>query len=195
MINALPLSEDPPPDGEVCAICCDIEEQVTEEGAGAQSRWRVLPCGHRFHPSCVDDWLRKSSGTCPTCRQGPILWHALSLLFGAKYNRFLPVPLSLSLLTSRFVCRHDPALGPTGRDRDGAQGGSSNHDNQQQQQDSGDAVTMPGAGGGEEEAGGSGVGGSAQPNTGVSATLTSSIHQTLHTCVFLRYVAPYVSSP
>ena len=73
MINALPLSEDPPPDGEVCAICCDIEEQVTEGGAGAQSRWRVLPCGHRFHPSCVDDWLRKSSGTCPTCRQGPIL--------------------------------------------------------------------------------------------------------------------------
>jgi hypothetical protein len=83
----------------------------------------------------------------------------------------------LSLLTSRFGCRHDPALGPTGRDRDGAQGGSGNHDNQhqqqeqqqQQQQDSGDAVTMPGAGGGEEEAGGSGVGGSAHPSTGVSS--------------------------
>ena len=23
---------------------------------------RVLPCGHRFHPGCVDDWLKKQRG-------------------------------------------------------------------------------------------------------------------------------------
>ena len=32
---------------------------------------RILPCGHRFHPACVDEWLKKQRGTCPTCRQDP----------------------------------------------------------------------------------------------------------------------------
>ncbi|KAK8107749.1 uncharacterized protein PG998_009762 [Apiospora kogelbergensis] len=43
-----------------CSICTDdftVGEDV-----------RVLPCDHRFHPSCVDPWLVNVSGTCPLCR-------------------------------------------------------------------------------------------------------------------------------
>ena len=26
---------------------------------------RLLPCGHQFHPPCIDPWLVNVSGTCP----------------------------------------------------------------------------------------------------------------------------------
>lgn len=26
---------------------------------------RLLPCGHDFHPACIDPWLLQRSGTCP----------------------------------------------------------------------------------------------------------------------------------
>ena len=29
---------------------------------------RELPCGHRFHSACVDEWLLGQSRRCPTCR-------------------------------------------------------------------------------------------------------------------------------
>ncbi|OIV96261.1 hypothetical protein TanjilG_05101 [Lupinus angustifolius] len=44
-----------------CAIC------LSEFAAGEEIR--VLPqCGHGFHVSCIDTWL-KSHSSCPSCRQ------------------------------------------------------------------------------------------------------------------------------
>ncbi|KAF2274129.1 uncharacterized protein EI97DRAFT_347548, partial [Westerdykella ornata] len=43
-----------------CAIC-------TDDFVKGQDL-RVLPCGHKFHPECVDPWLLNVSGTCPMCR-------------------------------------------------------------------------------------------------------------------------------
>lgn len=41
-----------------CAICTDefVKNQLV----------RILPCGHLFHQSCVDEWLVRRSRTCPT---------------------------------------------------------------------------------------------------------------------------------
>lgn len=40
-----------------CSICTE-DFKVGEDV-------RVLPCGHQFHPNCVDHWLINVSGTCP----------------------------------------------------------------------------------------------------------------------------------
>ncbi|MCJ1310752.1 hypothetical protein MMC25_004418 [Agyrium rufum] len=46
--------------GLACSVCTDdfIKGQDI----------RVLPCGHKFHPECIDPWLLNVSGTCPLCR-------------------------------------------------------------------------------------------------------------------------------
>lgn len=46
-------------DGETksCSICT--------EDFSAHDNVRVLPCGHEFHPACVDPWLITKSSTCP----------------------------------------------------------------------------------------------------------------------------------
>ena len=43
---------------EECCICLDM--------ANTQA-WSILPCGHKFHYSCVSTWLL-SHQTCPVCR-------------------------------------------------------------------------------------------------------------------------------
>jgi hypothetical protein len=43
---------------EECSICLDKENIQT---------WSILPCGHKFHGSCVSTWLLTHQ-TCPTCR-------------------------------------------------------------------------------------------------------------------------------
>src|SRR6266498_200827 len=45
-----------------CPICLDdFESNVTQV--------RELPCGHIFHPECVDVFLRDSSSLCPMCKK------------------------------------------------------------------------------------------------------------------------------
>ncbi|CAO1630367.1 unnamed protein product [Parajaminaea phylloscopi] len=46
--------------GDRCGICL-------EEWADADS-CRILGCKHVYHTACVDEWLEKSSNTCPMCR-------------------------------------------------------------------------------------------------------------------------------
>uniref|UniRef100_A0A0D9VUL5 RING-type domain-containing protein n=1 Tax=Leersia perrieri TaxID=77586 RepID=A0A0D9VUL5_9ORYZ len=43
-----------------CAICLD-------HGTEAAARWKEMPCGHRFHGACLENWLHLH-GTCPMCR-------------------------------------------------------------------------------------------------------------------------------
>jgi hypothetical protein len=43
-----------------CSICL---EPLTENVATA------LPCGHRFHKDCIVNWLARSQGKCPNCKQ------------------------------------------------------------------------------------------------------------------------------
>jgi hypothetical protein len=43
-----------------CSICL---EPLTQNVATA------LPCGHRFHKDCIVNWLSRSEGKCPNCKQ------------------------------------------------------------------------------------------------------------------------------
>jgi hypothetical protein len=43
---------------EECCICLDMDN-IRE--------WSILPCGHKFHNSCVSTWLLAHQ-TCPVCR-------------------------------------------------------------------------------------------------------------------------------
>ncbi|KAI0601857.1 hypothetical protein F4775DRAFT_356670 [Biscogniauxia sp. FL1348] len=55
-----PKKEDSSYDHLGCSIC--TEDFTVGEDV------RVLPCNHKFHPTCVDPWLVNVSGTCPLCR-------------------------------------------------------------------------------------------------------------------------------
>lgn len=45
--------------GLSCAVCL--------AGYEGGELLRLLPCGHRFHSECIDQWLIKQSRTCPLC--------------------------------------------------------------------------------------------------------------------------------
>jgi len=42
-----------------CSICLEELE------IGSQAR--MVPCFHRFHPACIDPWL-KDKAECPICK-------------------------------------------------------------------------------------------------------------------------------
>lgn len=44
-----------------CNCCCSICTEDLANGVHV----RRLPCGHVFHPSCIDEWLRNRAPTCP----------------------------------------------------------------------------------------------------------------------------------
>eukprot|EP00443_Scrippsiella_acuminata_P086283 CAMPEP_0115397464 /NCGR_PEP_ID=MMETSP0271-20121206/13817_1 /TAXON_ID=71861 /ORGANISM="Scrippsiella trochoidea, Strain CCMP3099" /LENGTH=354 /DNA_ID=CAMNT_0002821211 /DNA_START=19 /DNA_END=1084 /DNA_ORIENTATION=- len=48
-----------PQEYSTCTICREEFKQGEEQ--------RTLPCFHRFHVACVDQWLRRC-GTCPNCK-------------------------------------------------------------------------------------------------------------------------------
>jgi len=63
-INSIPVEKYLVPltgleEPETCSICIDEFRQEQE--------LRKLPCQHRFHKNCVDEWLKISS-TCPNCK-------------------------------------------------------------------------------------------------------------------------------
>ncbi|CAL3973692.1 unnamed protein product [Diplocarpon coronariae] len=48
-----------------CAICLeDFESRVSEI--------RELPCGHIFHPDCIDTFLANTSSLCPMCKKSAL---------------------------------------------------------------------------------------------------------------------------
>ncbi|KAE9609473.1 hypothetical protein Lal_00020650 [Lupinus albus] len=75
-----------------CAIC------LSEFAAGEE--FRVLPqCGHVFHVSCIDTWL-KSHSSCPSCRQ---------IMVVSRCQKCGGIPASVSSgSTSAAVSETDP---------------------------------------------------------------------------------------
>lgn len=66
-IRALPIIKyKPSKDGDKqCKICFN--------DFGKNEDVRLLPCLHRFHPECIDKWLRQQF-KCPICRTSCIQW-------------------------------------------------------------------------------------------------------------------------
>jgi len=54
-----PLISENVDDSRVCIICLDTYARG--------ERIRLLPCVHRFHVDCIDQWLKKHT-TCPLCK-------------------------------------------------------------------------------------------------------------------------------
>ena len=42
-----------------CTVCCDV--------IALGSKGMFMPCGHIYHPDCLQPWL-KDHNTCPVCR-------------------------------------------------------------------------------------------------------------------------------
>ena len=47
---------------QTCSICLD---NMIETG---ENIYMVPECSHKFHNTCIIEWLRTGSGTCPVCR-------------------------------------------------------------------------------------------------------------------------------
>jgi hypothetical protein len=59
--RSAPTQPDP---NENCSICL--------EDMPARSMIKMLPCHHRFHPTCIDRWLVISKLKCPVCKQSAL---------------------------------------------------------------------------------------------------------------------------
>jgi hypothetical protein len=67
-INALPVTLYIPELSTEEEQAVEAECSICISALVAGDKVKALPqCGHRFHPDCVDDWLR-SHPSCPLCR-------------------------------------------------------------------------------------------------------------------------------
>ena len=49
-----------------CSICqSSFEEEILETGKDDIIK---LNCGHYFHSSCINEWLKNYNHTCPICK-------------------------------------------------------------------------------------------------------------------------------
>ncbi|PWY82878.1 RING finger domain protein [Aspergillus heteromorphus CBS 117.55] len=74
----------------MCAICLD-------DFVPGSSTVRELPCGHIFHPSCIDTSLTQSSSLCPLCKKSvlPTGWMPYQMA-DTLVSRDMPEPGSPS---------------------------------------------------------------------------------------------------
>jgi hypothetical protein len=49
-------------DEKICSVCLDAINSKKDNA--------ILPCSHKFHYTCIHDWLKKTL-TCPVCRAKP----------------------------------------------------------------------------------------------------------------------------
>ena len=61
-VQAVAASDDPRAASEGWEICVICLAQPTEG-----ELLRMLPCGHHFHKSCVDEWFNRGKTSCPLC--------------------------------------------------------------------------------------------------------------------------------
>lgn len=50
-----------------CAICLKTSSELDEGDPSREIVFKVLPCTHTFHDTCILPWLEKTN-TCPLCR-------------------------------------------------------------------------------------------------------------------------------
>jgi hypothetical protein len=62
---ASPSQENVRTTDDTCALC--LEDYEVDEVL------RELRCGHRYHASCVDEWLTRTKRTCPVCNADALL--------------------------------------------------------------------------------------------------------------------------
>lgn len=85
-----------------CSICLCSNRSVTTNPR--------LPCGHPYHPKCIQAWLRRS-WTCPVCRRPAYDIHkTIPVTETVPSSRFTAKLVPLLAKISRFVCRMTPEL-------------------------------------------------------------------------------------
>ncbi|CAL8101355.1 unnamed protein product [Orchesella dallaii] len=55
-----------------CSICWNLLSELPEmpnTNRNPASPLCTTPCGHAFHRACLEGWLRRENGNCPTCRR------------------------------------------------------------------------------------------------------------------------------
>ncbi|KAJ3454208.1 hypothetical protein MRS44_018102 [Fusarium solani] len=100
-LDLLPITRYRAPQGSKGQLPMERSQScsVCTEGFWEDDSLRSLPCGHGFHPGCIDPWLLGRSVTCPLCRASV----AIGLL--SVPSELLPRPRRVLFLTSLWAQR------------------------------------------------------------------------------------------